>query len=270
MIGSMNEAIKLMTESEWNAICASASQSMAEYVPRFMTPISRVLSNVEGKLEGTGSYLAVGGDAFLLTNEHVAAAMHTNPLGHMFHGSNLVHPVRSNFASISAPTDAAIARVDMSNAIPAAAVPLSLYAERHEPEEKELLFIAGYPGQRTSFFFETLFSPLTPYLTQEDVVQTKVLGPHFFAVPWLPDRAWSSDPRSPGLSRPPGMSGSIVWNTRRLEFAQSQRDWSPEEARVTGLVFGWSDCSNWVYSTKVEYLRAALPQLIDALGPRTV
>jgi len=83
-----------------------------------------------------------------------------------------------------------------------------------------------------------------------------------------PDRAQSTVERGPCLPLPPGMSGSLVWNTRRVECAQSQRPWPPSEARVTGLMFGWSHCANWVYATKVEYLRKAFPTLIGQLGAR--
>lgn len=176
----------------------------------------------------------------------------------MFPGSDLVYAECSDFASITAPTDAAIARIDMTSAAAAAPVTLSLYANHHQPADGELLFIAGYPGQRSKFMFNTLFSPLAPYLIQEDMERSAMLGAHHFAMLWLPDRARSVEPSSPGLPLPPGMSGSLVWDTRRGEFLRSDRRWSPEDARVTGMAFSWSDCANWVYATKVEYLRDAL------------
>lgn len=255
-----------MSQNEWNDLCATTSQAMADYVPKFMTPISRVISNDEGELGGTGSYLAIDGSTFVLTNEHVAVTLKRHALAVKFYGNEQFFALRSDFAGISAPTDASIAHVDMSDAVPATPVPLSLYANHHQSVEGELLFIAGYPGQRSKFMFNTLFSPLTPYLTQEDVTQTAVLGVHHFAIPWLPGRARSLDERSPGLSLPPGMSGSLVWNTRRVEFFRSHRPWLPADARVTGMVFSWSVCANWVYATKVELLRSAFPQLIQLLA----
>jgi len=250
MMALMNEPTPIMTIEEWAAFSDATTTAMAAYVPSFITPVIRVISFDEGELHGSGSYVAIDGATYLLTNEHVAAASLQRRLAHMFHGSDEVITVRGHFASISLPTDAAIARVDMSEApAAAAAVTLSLYAPHHQTVDGELLFIAGYPGQRSQFAFNTLFSPHTPYLTQEDAEQSQVLGAHHFAVPWRPDQARSVEPRSPGLSLPPGMSGSLVWNTRRVEFHQSGRPWSPQEARVTGLVFAWSTCANWVYVT---------------------
>jgi hypothetical protein len=270
IMAGMNEQTPHMPNSEWDEVCRETTQAMAAYVPQFMTPISHEITDAEGRLEGeldgTGSYLNIGNATFLLTNEHVAARLAQWRLCHMFNGSDQVFAVRGNFASVSQPVDAAIARVDMTNeAAAAGAVPLSLYANSHQAIEGELLFIAGYPGQRSAFWYGTLISPLTPYLTQEDVEQSKVLDARHFAVPWLPDRARSVSSGSPGLSLPPGMSGSLVWNTRRVEFHQSDQPWSPQEARVTGLVFSWSTCKNWVYATKVEYLRSAFPKMIAAL-----
>lgn len=35
---------------------------------------------------------------------------------------------------------------------------------------------------------------------------------------------------------PGGLSGSLVWNTRILEVTQAGRNWTPEDAVVTGLL----------------------------------
>ena len=252
-----------MSQTEWDDLCAATAAAMGDHIQQFMTPISRILHEAEGQLEGTGSYLAIDDEAYLLTNEHVATTIKESRLGHMFYGDESVYVVRSHFASIPEPIDVAIAPVAL--AASAAAVPLSLYADRHGSVKGELLYIAGYTGERSGFVFETLISPLTSYLVQEDVTQSAVLGAHHFAIPWLPGRAQKADPRAPDLSLPPGMSGSLVWNSRRIEFAQCGRSWSPEDARVTGLVRSWSDCSTWVYATRVEHLRAAFPALLEAL-----
>lgn len=259
----MDEQPPRVSQTEWDEVCAATVSAMGDHVQQFMTPISRILNEAEGRLEGTGSYLAIDDAAYILTNEHVAAAMRESRLGHMFYGDESVYEVRSHFASISAPTDAAIAPVDL--AASAAAVPMSSYADRHETVKGELLYIAGYAGERSGFIFETLISPLTSYLVQEDVTQSDVLDTHHFAIPWLPGRARKAEPCAPDLSLPPGMSGSLVWNSRRVEFAQRGWPWSPGDAKVTGLVRSWSDCSTWIYATRVEYLRAAFPEMLEAL-----
>jgi hypothetical protein len=266
MMSGMNEPTPIISRSEWDALVQETTLAMSAYVPQYLTPVSRAISADEGVLEGTGSYVKIDGAWYLLTNEHVAAAVTRGPLGHMFYGSDRVHPLRSDFATISAPTDAAIARVDTTEApSEASAVPLSIYAPRHQAVKRELLFLTGYPGARSTFGFNTLFTPMTPYLTLEDTDQSDLLGDHHFAVPWRPDLVQSVDGRPPFMSLPHGMSGSLVWNTRRLECHLSGQLWTPQEARVTGLVFAWSTCANWVYATKVEYLHAAFPQLIASL-----
>lgn len=252
-----------MPRSEWEALCAATSSAMSDHVQQYMTPISRILRDDEGALEGTGSYLDIDGETYLLTNEHVAKTRQEYRLGHLYFPDELIHVVLSDFATITAPVDAAIAQVDLSAT--AAAVPLSLYANRHESVPGELFYIGGFAGARSKFFYNTLITPLTSYVAQEDVAQSAVLGDYHFAIPWLPDRAQKADPSAPDLSPPPGMSGSLVWNTRRVEFAQEDRAWSPSDARVTGLLRSWSTCSTWVYATRVERLRAAFPALRNAL-----
>jgi hypothetical protein len=64
------------------------------------------------------------------------------------------------------------------------------------------------------------------------------------------------------LPEPPGFSGSLVWDTGYVR--KRGQDWSPADATVTGLVFGWplSDQSDSLIATRIEVVRAFLIQAL--------
>lgn len=256
-----------MKEDEWNQLCQDTVDAMAEYVSPFLSPISKVINTDYGELAGTGTYLEIDNSTVILTNQHVAAHSVSHQLTHQFHGNNQIHSINGGFESQNHPFDIAVAHIDiMASTHDALAVPFCLYAPQHDPVTGEILYLSGFAGDRSKFLYGTLITPITSYATQEDIEQSRNLSPYHFALPWLPDKVKSLTEHSPRLPLPPGLSGSLVWNTRRVECQIDGQIWSPDQARVTGLIWGWSECSNWLYATKVEHLRDSIPKLIASLG----
>jgi hypothetical protein len=61
-----------------------------------------------------------------------------------------------------------------------------------------------------------------------------------------------------GLQMPPGLSGSTVWNTNFVAAKMDGIDWTPELAKVTGVVWGWPSGHACLVATRAEYLRSFL------------
>jgi hypothetical protein len=53
---------------------------MQAYAAPYITPISKIISDDEGELLGTGSYVEMIGRRLLITNEHNVAILQTNSL----------------------------------------------------------------------------------------------------------------------------------------------------------------------------------------------
>jgi hypothetical protein len=69
-------------------------------------------------------------------------------------------------------------------------------------------------------------------------------------------RAERVDPKNGvPLSLPPGLSGSLVWNTRRMECESQKKTWTPESTQVTGMLCSWIDSSPIVIATRIEVIR---------------
>jgi hypothetical protein len=233
-----------------------------DYAKPYVTPISRVIANDEGELLGSGSYCEYFGNKYLITNEHVAKHMTHKPIAHQFFHSDNDYVIRliNQFLCIESPTDVAISLIDDSNwnicNHDALAIPVSRFAQRHEPVKGELLFFVGYSGERSKFFFGTLNSPATPYLTQETELPREWDKAEFhFALHYPPDLARRVDGSTLGLPNPHGFSGSLVWNTRRVECLQTGEEWTPECAQVTGIVQSWYSSNACIIATRVEHIR---------------
>ena len=55
-----------------------------------------------------------------------------------------------------------------------------------------------------------------------------------------------------------GFSGSLVWNTRYLEFTGQGLAWSPEDAVVSGLLRRWDEDTKTLLAWRVEHLKTWL------------
>lgn len=235
-----------------------------------------------GDLHGTGSYFEVDGRKYLLTCEHVGKEIQEYSLCASFNGSDIVFSLPNIVSALMYPADVAITTItDNTQNLSehkAQTIPYSLFAERHLPIDDELMYIAGSPGELSGIWPATITNgseesgihlTTTIYLMCEiqeyfDPILSKDNPPPLedmhFLLPYTPEFAtyMNNDHESP-LPRAPGLSGSLVWNTRFREITNSGAVWQPSDARVTGIVWGNSTKAGVLVATPVEYIR----QLIE-------
>ena len=256
-----------LDQDKWERICADTATQMIEQVKPYLIPISRVLSAEEGELLGSGAYFAANQNKYIITNEHVAKHLANNSLTHQFfENENIIRLTKPVYAE-AAPADVAISRIEQTSwnicEHGALAIPIKRFAEKHAPVQHELLFFAGYSGERSKFLFGHLITPGTPYLTQECQFPSSVLeadSRFHFSLHYPPDLAKSIDGSS-HLPYPHGFSGSLVWDTKRVACYQAGEEWNPGMAIVTGIVWGWPSSEACILATKVEHM--GLSQLMN-------
>lgn len=260
-----------MDEEERLRLSVETTNAMRAHVTPFLTPVSRVLSETEGELVGTGSYVRWKGRVLLVTNEHVAEAREQHSLAHQFHGSEDILRLTEPMVAIPHPEDIAAGpireQVWSNDGHSALAIPEDRFAAKHDPVDGELLFMAGYSGERSTFSFGHLVSRGTSYLTQEcELPDDDRCGPvYHFAIHYRPDQAQVAGEERVHLPVPPGLSGSLVWDTKRLACWASGEKWSPDLAVVTGIIWGWPSSEACLIATRVEHLHRFLEELPDAL-----
>jgi hypothetical protein len=268
------DSVDKQTLEWWDGLCRETTLAMQDQLMRYVTPIALSVSSgegsgIEGRLHGTGSYISWAGKRLLITNEHVLRDWKSQQFGHQFQGCDKIFGLGQPLALEGDPVDAAICVVDdqlwEQHASGAQAIPPERIAERHEPVPGELLFLTGYLGARAGFAFDTLFTPATRLLTQALPAEHSIPGLHanYFSLVYAPARAESVDPKNGvPLSLPPGLSGSLVWNTRRMECEFQKRAWTPDLAQVTGMLCSWIDKSPIVIATRTEAVREFLGRYI--------
>ena len=264
------------TEAEWDAAVELVTRAMMLFVAPTVTPISRVLSQEEGELLGTGSYLADVGERFLITNEHNVAALETHSLGLQFHGNDHVFKLHNSAPAIAYPADCALSLISdrVWSGEPALqphygkAIPIAQFADRHVPVAEELLFFRGYAGVNSRFMFDHLASGVTSYTTKETALPSSWGdGAYHFAIHYPPEKAVALD-RGSGLPLPNGFSGSLVWNTRYVECVTQGIDWSPDMAQLTGIVWGWPSATSTILCTRVEHVHTFMAMALETMRQR--
>lgn len=261
-----------MTEDRWNAILFETLEMMKEHVEPFISPIWKYIEVQDILLHGSASYIESDGEVFLMTNEHVARQIESRHLTHAFKDNSKIINIRNSFFYKAYPIDIAISEIDndlwRQERSGAQAVALKRFAEQHKTVNGELLFFAGFSGERSRVLLENCVSRGTPFLTQECQIPSSVelANPEFhIAIPYPPELAETKNPFEP-LPDPHGFSGSLLWNTKRVEAMQNNVEWNPSMAEVTGVIWGWPSSAVCILATKAQHINLKEMILDDSSG----
>ena len=267
----MNTEKLVFTEEEWIAEVPGVTSRLHQYLSQFTTPISKDHGDY-GEAWGSGVYLRVADQVFILTNEHVARARTaTQRLLYKLNGRDDLFAMQGNHVAFPWPLDLALLPVDAkvwsSKEHDSKAISIAQISIAHSTAPTELLAFGGFSGERSSFHFEMLFTPGTSSVSREVALPEgdDRFDPRFhFGLDYKPDLA-TSVVGNRGLPLPPGFSGSVVWNSGFVESRVDGKDWVPELARVTGIVWGWPSTQGCLVATRSEYIRSFLLGVQDDL-----
>jgi hypothetical protein len=260
-----------VSSQAWAQACETVTKAMADFTRPYITPISSPdkYVNSRGRHKGTGNYVNLFGKRLLITNDHVLEQDDDHGNAVMFYGNDHYFRPTKQYRGVTFPYDTAIGHIADScwdNAVPshqAKAVPESKISPNHMDKLEEIFFVQGFPGHFSISMPGQLITHPASFSTQQlHCSADEVSTDHHFAVNFDPQRHHGT---VRDLENPHGMSGSLVWNTRFFEFQATDEEWSPEEAVVTGLVFSW-DKNNRIFCIKIEHVREAVLQGIEALG----
>jgi hypothetical protein len=264
-----------MDPDDWRAFCLDVRDQMAHYVYPYTTPISRSEDRQHGWAWGTGNYVAVDDRIFLVTNEHVAVDAGKDHLAHLVRGDEYVR-IADEFDVRPWPLDIAATQLAALNAPPKDQCIVPEQFDRlYAPVEHELLFWIGYPGTTAKrnepvtplnvrySWFGSLEIPAVPVLSQEaphwpeGLPSSIIEGAHIVIhYPELAVR--SADERESHVPNPKGMSGSFLWDTKRVACLRDGRDWTVELSRVCGILWAAIPDPAIVAVTPVQHVRELL------------
>ncbi|MEX2299141.1 MAG: hypothetical protein WD715_17120 [Dongiaceae bacterium] len=250
------------------------TRDMTTYLAQYRTPVFKEKGD-HGKGWGSGSFIEVDGAKYILTNEHVATIRHSGKfLGFQLADQNTLFRVQGHHVEQGWPWDLALLPVsDVAwTGVHHASklIQFDQIALAHTPMPTEVFAFAGFAGERTSFHFDTLFCKATVSLACEvELPKDERWDSRFhFGLDYRPDLV-TSVVGNEGLPKPPGLSGSTVWNTCFVEAKARGIKWTPELARVAGVVWGWRSNEGFIIATRAEHIRSFLlgaPAELSAAG----
>jgi len=266
-----------MSEEEWGRWSELARDRMARHVYPFVTPISLSVMEERGSALGTGNYVRIFGATYLLTNDHVIREGVGAHLGHLPGPTDEYVRMMHTIITASWPIELALMRLGEEwNRATKAAVPVSRFDRRYAPVDGELLFWVGFPGTtatRLETPIEGIHSKYTwhgapmeneavPVLTQAfrgDPGPLQSYDPAHHVVVDYPARArkTAGGPLA-DVPNPKGMSGSLLLDTKFVACANAGIPWSPDRARICGLLWAAHPRPEVVVATRVEHLRPVL------------
>ena len=253
----------LFTKEEWDAAMPEVTRAMTAYLKQFRTPVF-IDHGESGEGWGSGSFIELYGRKYILTNEHVAEPRRRSlHLGFRFDEQDQMPRILGDYAEQAWPWDLALLPVSNEtwSSLEHGSVPIQeeQIALAHTPFPTEVFAFVGYAGERTTFMFQEMQFRATTSLARE-----VVLAPHsdidhrfHFGLAYLPDQATTIVGHH-GLPTPPGLSGSTVWNTCFVEAKAKGIAWTPNLAKVAGVVWGWPSGQGVVVATKAEHVRSFL------------
>lgn len=262
----------------------SMEKKLGDLVATYSTLITRIHPNDKrdppGEAHGTGTFYKDGKHKYLLTCDHVSRTVKSEKLIVSFHSSEIFITLENPFSALEYPADVAITAISEPtwNMVEhqAKCIPIESFSSQHSPVENELMYISGYPGELSRIWPAmpptedgaesepgiqacTAISIMTQiqkdFDPTLDLETPQPLEDMHFLLPYSPEHAihMSSD-QDKVLPRAPGLSGSLVWNTRYREITATGGVWQPEDARVTGIVWGNSTKAGVLVATPVEYI----------------
>lgn len=254
---------------------APLTQKLPDFVEQFISAIGLVEFGDDrdppGLHHGTGSFLHLGKNREILTCEHVAKIKNDSMLVMTQFGSEFGISIANPFVSWPYPVDAAVSKITENSwsKVPhlAKCLEKKMFAKRHDPVEGEFLYVYGFPGEDAVVSFGEhvtrgmgLFAHGIHFSSVEVEEEPKPQKEYHFFIPFNPEMVVLVEGQDPVLSLPPGMSGSLVWNSRYLEVTNEGKEWVPEDARITGIVWGHSSKAGVLIATKVEHFFELLGQ----------
>jgi hypothetical protein len=254
-----------ISEDDWAKICLNVADQMSTYTRDYIASVSIEVSPTEGRLVGSGTYLELHGQPYILTNEHVAREQLKGSLAHQLKNGEYAFQITNPFQTLSYPVDAAIVRIEKEHFAQGErrAIPSTKIKERFVTANQELLCIHGFPSEksRMSAFVGGLLSRSIAYSTQEINLPKSYDPAYFFAIHYPYDqRLMTTEDKRDYLPNPHGLSGSTVWDTGYV--AKKGINWKPEDASIVGLIRAWDQNHHSLIGIKIEVVRQFLVKAI--------
>lgn len=235
---------------------------MTEFIFCRVASIAEAISTEVGQHWGSGTYLSVNGNVYLLTNRHVAEkAMHTT-LTHVVKNGETMAPLTEDFLTCQE-ADVALMPVNAGvwSQTDKLAVPFNEFGAGR-PADGELLMVVGFPDQTSRFsaLQKAVHSKAMRLITQRDP-QLGDDGIHFW-IKYRPSEIKTETGASADFIIPRGLSGSLVWNTGIVQSVRGGVEWSTDMLKPAGLVTAWNQDERALKVMRLDVVRQVVQKMV--------
>ncbi len=246
-----------LSDGDRKRILKETADVMTTHVAAATAALHGVISKTEGRLVGTGAFVELRGSKYLLTAAHVAEQGLRDPylgLAHSTEHGGRPAAITNPFQCRSFPSDLALVRLDDRQGHARTAIGADMFDGPLTRTGSDVLFLLGFPGARSRFTaFEGggVVSEAVPFGTVEGRSSYDWFDPLLHIAIDYPAGNGVEDAhdRVTTLPDPRGMSGTIVWQTNRMNWREG---WKPEHARVVGVVTHWDPKAQSLIATRRE------------------
>jgi hypothetical protein len=258
-----------MDLTELNTLADEIEPSMQFLVRHVATPLV-VVREGETIPIGTGTFFRWCGHEYVLTAEHVVGQGDGGTIQHLS-AADSRFLASGSFGGDPFPVDVAIARVGAKFSLPSKFLDTSF----KPVDDREILFFLGYPASSARRmesvtprnirrgYFDTF--PVEPLSFCGQLVHDGKRGrfdPEMHVAFKYPLVARTETGAVRDLLNPEGLSGTLLWDTKRVSAWRRGVEWDPSMARVCGVIHTDNDGAELIYATKIEHVRPSILRLL--------
>lgn len=246
---------EFLTADEFNEMTTAVTDAMVAAFRTTTTPLSSSDEDFV-RLVGTGTFFGIDGLRVILTCRHVVI---DGGVEYGFFGSPEIF-VAGNQVVTADNLDSALINIPDfiwdRQSHQAHLLSRAAFAQKHDPVENEVFFVCGFASENSHFGFGQLVSTATGYGVQ--INKAAAFEDRFFYLTWRPGEHLVTPETDPGVARdsraeePHGFSGAVVWDTGFVRAYSAERDWTPADARITGLITSWDQRSHSLVARRIE------------------
>lgn len=234
--------------------------AMREFTKPFIAQVFEVESAQRGKFLGSGTFIRLGDQPYLLTAAHVPNAARNRHWAHSVDDATPPAQITLPWQCCSLPSDLAVASLDNDTFTGSNRVrPLSadFIAKELGSLEDDFLFVHGWPGERSHEVWSLakgIASTSLPYTTVVGKTGRAWFNDNIhFAIQYRVDGQHDEHGNLAQMPDARGLSGAAVWKSN---WIVDPDNWTPEKARVIGVAFDWDTDGGNLTCTRIEAVRA--------------
>ena len=242
--------------SEIAEVLVDVGKRMKQFTFPYLAQIFEVQTEKRGRYLGSGTYLQVRNEAYLLTAGHVPSESSTGSWAYSLGDGMPPIVIRNPWQCVSLPTDLALVRLDathFSAGHRAQLLDTDVFDATADDLDGDILFLHGWPGQLSKELWslaQGIASKTFPYTTVVGKSSRDWFDPTIhFAVDFRGEGQIDESKNSADVPDLKGVSGSAIWRTN---WKRHREHWEPHHARVVGVAFDWDQTGHAITCTRIE------------------